>query len=74
MPWIDARIKQFVKKKLNLRACKFKDPDVMIHYNRFRTHVQRVLRVTSWKYVSHRENDILKTDIKDKANVWNMSF
>ena len=58
MPRIGARIKQIVKKrhKLNLRALKFKDPDVKIHYNRFRTHVQRVLRITSWKYVPHSEN------------------
>ena len=30
--------------KLYLRARKFKDPDVNIHYKRFRAHVQKVLR------------------------------
>ena len=72
MPWLGARIKQIVKKrhKRNLCAYKFKDPDVKIHYNRSRTRVQRVLRVTNLKYVSQSE----KTDSKDKANVWNMSF
>ena len=46
MPWIDATIKQLVKKrhKLYLRARKSKDPDVKIHYKRFRAHVQKVLR------------------------------
>ena len=30
--------------KLYLRARKLKDPDVQIHYKRFRAHVQKVLR------------------------------
>ena len=45
-PLIDAMIKRLVKKrhKLYLRARKSKDPDVKIHYKRFRTHLQNVLR------------------------------
>ena len=41
VPWIDARIKWLVKKrhKLYLRARKSKDPDVLIHYKRFRVGV-----------------------------------
>ena len=52
MPWIDATIKRLVKKrhKLYLRARKSKDPDVKIHYKRFRAHVQRD---AYWKYVSN---------------------
>ena len=60
--WIDATIKQLVKKrhKLYLRARKSKDPDVKIHYKRFRAHLQKVLRDAYWKYVSNMftfEND-----------------
>ena len=53
--WIDATIKQLVKKrhKLYLRARKSKDPDVKIHYKRFRAHLQKVLRDAYWKYVSN---------------------
>ena len=52
VPWIDATIKRLVKKrhKLYLRARKSKDPDVKIHYMRFRAHV---LRDAYWKYVSN---------------------
>ena len=112
VPWIDLTIKRFVKKKnkLYLRACKSKDPDVKIHYKRFRAHVQKVLRDAHWKNVSNiftfendssdpdtpkpekikkvwsfvkslkkdafgiaslRENGILKTDTKEKANICN---
>ena len=55
VPWIDLTIKQLVKKrnKLYLRARKSKDPDVKIHYKRFRAHVQKVLRDAYWKYVSN---------------------
>ena len=55
VPWIDATIKRLVKKrhKLYLRARKSKDPDVKIHYKRFRAHVQKVLRDAYWKYVSN---------------------
>ena len=55
MPWIDLTIKQLAKKrnKLYLRARKSKDPDVKIHYKRFRAHVQKVLREAYWKYVSN---------------------
>ena len=51
VPWIDATIKRLVKKrhKLYLRARKSKDPDVKIHYKRFRAHVQKVLRDAYWK-------------------------
>ena len=115
VPWIDATIKHLVKKrhKLYLRARKSKDPDVKIHYKRFRAHVQKVLRDAYWKYVSNiftfendssdpdtpkpekikkfwsfvkslkkdaygitslRENGILKTDTKEKANICNRQF
>ena len=55
VPWIDATIKRLVKKrhKLYLLARKSKDPDVKIHYKRFRAHVQKVLRDAYWKYVSN---------------------
>ena len=51
VPWIDLTIKRLVKKrnKLHLRARKSKDPDVKIHYKRFRAHVQKVLRDAYWK-------------------------
>ena len=115
VPWIDATIKRLVKKrhKLYLRARKSKDPDVKIHYKRFRAHVQKVLRDAYWKYVSNiftfendssdpdtpkpekikkfwsfvkslkkdaygitslRENGILKTESKEKANICNRQF
>ena len=53
VPWIDLTIKRLVKKrnKLYLRARKYKDPDVKIHYKRFRAYVQNVLRDAYWKYV-----------------------
>ena len=110
VPWIDVTIKRFVKKrnKLYLRARKSKDPDYRIHYKRFRSHVQKVLRDAYWKNVSNiftfendssdpdttkpekikkfwsfikslkkdafgitslRENGILKTDAKGKADI-----
>ena len=55
MSWIDLTIKRLVKKrnKLYLRARKSKDPDVKIHYKRFRAHVQKVLRDAYCKYVSN---------------------
>ena len=55
VPWIDVTIKRLVKKRheLYLRARKSKDPDVKIHYKRFRAHVQKVLRDDYWKYVSN---------------------
>ena len=55
VPWIHATIKRLVKKrhKLYLRAPKSKDPDVKIHYKRFRAHVQKVLRDAYWKHVSN---------------------
>ena len=55
VPWIDLTIKRLVKKinKLYLRARESKDPDVKIHYKRFRAHVQKVLRDAFWKYVSN---------------------
>ena len=115
MPWIDLTIKRLVKKrnKLYLLARKSKDPDVKIHYKRFRAHVQKVLRDAYWKYVSNiftfendssdpdtskpekikklwsfvesltkdafgiaslRENGILKTNTKEKANICNRQF
>ena len=44
--WIVATIKLLVKKRHKLYLCarKSKDPDVKIHYKRFRAHVQKVLR------------------------------
>ena len=115
VPLIDLTIKRLVKKrnKLYLRARKSKDPDVKIHYKRFKAHVQKVLRYAYWKYVSNiftfendssdpdtpkpekikkfwsfvkslkkdafgiaslRENGILKTDTKEKANICNQQF
>ena len=55
VPWIDVTIKQLVKKrnKFYLHARKSKDPDVKIHYKRFRVHVQKVLRDAFWIYVSN---------------------
>ena len=55
VPWIDATIKRLVKKRHKLYLCarKSKDPDVKIHYKRFRAHVQKVLRDAYWKYVSN---------------------
>ena len=115
VPWIDATIKQLVKKrhKLYLHARKSKDADVKIHYKSFRAHFQKVLRDAYWKHVSNiyssendssdpdtpkperikkfwsfikslkkdangstsfRENGILKTDSKEKANICNRQF
>ena len=55
VPWIDETIKPLVKKrhKLYLRARKSKDPDVKMHYKRFRANVQNVLIDAYWKYVSN---------------------
>ena len=55
VPWIDLTIKRLIKKinKLYLRARKSKDPNVKIHYKRFRAHIQKVLRDAYWKYVSN---------------------
>ena len=54
VPWIDVTIERLVKKrnKLYLRTRKSKDPDVKIHYKRFRAH-HGVLRDAYWKYVSN---------------------
>ena len=54
VPWIYVT-KRIVKKKNKLYLCarKLKDPDVKIHYKRFRAHVQKVLRDAYWKYVSN---------------------
>ena len=55
VPWIDVTLQRLLKNrnKLYLRARKSKDPDVKIHYNRFRAHAQNVLRDAYWKYVSN---------------------
>ena len=55
VPWIDVTIKRLEKKrnKLYLSVRKSKDPDVKIHYKRFRAHVLKVLRDAYWKYVSN---------------------
>ena len=55
VPRIDLTIKRLAKKrnKLYLRARKSKDPDVKIHYKRFRAYVQKVLRDAHWNYVSN---------------------
>ena len=55
VPWIDETLKRLVKKrnKLYLNVRKSKDPDVKIHYKRFRAHVLKVLRDAYWKYVSN---------------------
>ena len=39
--------------KFYLLARKSKDPDVRIHYKRFRAHVQKVLRDAYWKHISN---------------------
>ena len=54
VPWIYATIKRLVKKRHKgyLHARKSKDPDVKIHYKRFRAHVQKVLRDAYCKHVS----------------------
>ena len=36
-----------------IRARKSKNPDVKIHYKRFRAHVQKVLRGAYWKHISN---------------------
>ena len=41
------------RKELYHHARKSKDPDVKIHYKRFRAHVQKVLRDAYWKHVSN---------------------
>ena len=115
LPWIDATIKQLMKRrqKLYLRARKSTDPDVKNHYKRFRAHVQQVERDAYWRHVSNiftfendpsdpdsnksgkikkfwsfvkslkkdtfgitslRENGILKTDTKEKADICNRQF
>ena len=55
MPWVDVTIKWLVKKRHKLYLCarKSKDPDVKIHYKRFRAHVQMILSDAYWKYVSN---------------------
>ena len=55
LPWIDATIKRLMKRrqKLYLRARKSNDPDVKIHYKRFRAHVQNVQRDAYWRHVSN---------------------
>ena len=55
LPWIDATIKQLMKRrqKLYLRAGKSTDPDVKNHYKRFRAHVQKVEGDAYWKHVSN---------------------
>ena len=79
VPWIDETIKPLVKKihKLYLRARKSKDPDVKMHYKRFRANVQNVLIDAYWKYVSNIftfENDSLDPNTpkpeKDKKKFW----
>ena len=79
VPWNDVTIKRLVKKrhKHYLRARKCKDPDVKIHYKRFRAHVQKVFRDAYWKYVSNIftfENDSSDPDApkseKIKKKFW----
>ena len=55
MPSKQKKICMTVKKrhKLYLRARNSKDPDVKIHYKRFRAQVQKILRDAYWKYVSN---------------------
>ena len=64
---MDATIKRLVKKrhKLYLRARKSKDPDVKIHYKRFRAHVQKVLE-THFQYIMF-ENDSSDPDTLKKG-------
>ena len=79
VPWIDVSIKRLVKKrhKLYLRARKFKDPDVKIHYKRFRANVQKVLRDAFWKYISNIfsfENDSSDPDTPKPEKIKQKSF
>ena len=55
VPWIDLTIKRLVRKRNKRYVCarKSNDPDVKIHYKRFRSHVHKVLRNAYWKYVSN---------------------
>ena len=79
MPWIDLTIKRLVKKRNKLYLCarKSKNPDVKIHYKRFRAHVQKVLKDAYWKYLSNLftfENDSSDPDTpkleKIKKKFW----
>ena len=74
MPWIDVTLKRLLKKrkKLYLRARKSKDPDVKIHYKRFRAHAQKVLRDAYCKYVSNIytfENDSSDSDTPEPEKI-----
>ena len=68
-------MKRLVKKKrhkLYLHACKSKNPDVKIHYQRFRAHVQKVLIDAYWKYVSNIftfENDSSDPDTPNPEKI-----
>ena len=46
LPWIDSSIQRLIRKceKLYFRARKSSCPDLKKHYNRFRAHVQKVIR------------------------------
>ena len=53
-PWIDSSIKRLIKRRdrLYFRACKSSSPDIKSHYERFRAHVQKVIRDAYWKHIS----------------------
>ena len=75
VPWIDLTIKRLVRKRNKRYVCarKSNDPDVKIHYKRFRSHVQKVLRNAYWKYVSNIftfENDSSDKPEKIKKKFW----
>ena len=50
VPWTDVTIKLLVKKRNKLYLCahKSKNPDVKIHYKRFRAHVQKAGIILEW--------------------------
>ena len=45
------RIKR--RDRLYFRACKSSGPDIKSHYNRFRAHLQKVIRDAYWKHISN---------------------
>ena len=74
LPWIDATIKQLMKRRLKryLPARKSNDPDVKNHYKRFRAHVQMVERDAYWKHFSNIftfENDLSDPDSNKSGKI-----
>ena len=55
LPWINATIKQLMRRRQKLYLCarKSNDLDEKNHYERFRAHVQKVERDAYWRHVSN---------------------